>query len=383
MNAPVNLPEDGAVTELAVIPSETALAVLTDAERFDEFYAKVKSEVDAHVPDLKSAKGREAIKSLAFKVTKTKTAIDAAGKVLTEEWRSQTQKVDAARKAIRDKLDALRDEVRKPLTDWEAAEEQRIADCQAALDGFKACAVVRMGETAAEVSGRLADLQATTLSPKLFGDLINVAEAALEHAKMILEAAVNRLAKEEADRAELEALRAAAAEREEAERVAREAQARAEAAAVAARIEREAEERRAADAAAAAEERERQHQAAVDRAAAEAAASARAEAEAEAKAEREGQERAAQAGLEAERAARAAAEGEAQRLAAEKAAAERLAREEAEAAAKREADVKHRGGIMAAAKAALMATGGIGEDAAKRIVLAIKANEIPNVSIRF
>lgn len=38
--------------------------------------------------------------------------------------KKQTGEIDAARKKARDTLDALRDEVRKPLTDWEAEQER-------------------------------------------------------------------------------------------------------------------------------------------------------------------------------------------------------------------------------------------------------------------
>jgi colicin import membrane protein len=50
------------------------------------------------------------------------------------------------------------------------------------------------------------------------------------------------------------------------------------------------------------------------------------------------------------------------------------------AQAKRDADQAHRGKVMSAAKVALMA---VGEEAAKKIVLAIRAGEIPAVTLTF
>lgn len=50
--------------------------------------------------------------------------------------------------------------------------------------------------------------------------------------------------------------------------------------------------------------------------------------------------------------------------------------------AKREQNKAHQGRVMAAAKTALMGLG-VGEATAKTIVLAIKAGEVPNVSISF
>ena len=56
---------------------------------------------------------------------------------------------------------------------------------------------------------------------------------------------------------------------------------------------------------------------------------------------------------------------------------------EAAAKAKREADAKHRATVMGAAKEALMKHAGIDEEAARQAVLAIRAGEVPHVSITF
>ena len=82
---------------------------------------------------------------------------------------------------------------------------------------------------------------------------------------------------------------------------------------------------------------------------------------------------------EAEDARKAEAQAQAERERQEKAKADA----EAEAQRKREADRKHRGSVMGAAKEALMTHAGITEEAAKAAVLAIAAGEIPNVSIKF
>ncbi|HBJ41167.1 MAG TPA: hypothetical protein DDZ20_10555, partial [Hyphomonas sp.] len=62
---------------------------------------------------------------------------------------------------------------------------------------------------------------------------------------------------------------------------------------------------------------------------------------------------------------------------------ERERKAEAEALAKREADQKHRSSIMRAAKGAIMEHGDVDEEAAKKIVLAIVSDSVPNVSVRF
>jgi hypothetical protein len=116
------------------LPAQTDLAVMFRKENgLDPIVARIAEEVRSHVPDLTTAKGRDAIKSLAFKVARSKTALDDAGKKLNEDARAQINIVDAARRKIRDQLDALRDEARKPLDDWEAAEKERVDTLTARL----------------------------------------------------------------------------------------------------------------------------------------------------------------------------------------------------------------------------------------------------------
>lgn len=349
--------------------------VLLDKERFNQFYEAIKAETDKLVLDLTTEKGRKEIASMAFKVAKTKTAIDAAGKLLNEEARAKINIIDAARRDIREKLDALKDEVRRPLTEWEAKEEERIAACEALIGRMKAAAVVSLDDTAGAVADRLASVRAFALDEGQFQSLLPAALQQQAATVDALTAAHARLVKEEADRAELDRLRAEAAERAERERAEAEAKAAAE---VAERAKQEAPAR----AARAAEE----EKARIEAAAKAAEEAARARAEAAARAERETAERAHAEALAAEKRradeAEAARQAEADRIARATAAREAEEKAAAEAAAARAADIEHRSKIMGTAKQAIMGHG-VGEQTARAIVLAIAAGDVPNVSIRF
>ena len=349
--------------------------VLLDKERFNQFYEAIKAETDKLVPDLTTEKGRKEIASMAFKVAKTKTAIDAAGKLLNEEARAKINIVDAARRDIREKLDALKDEVRRPLTEWEAKEEERVTACEALIGRMKAAAIVPLEDTAQSVADRLAEVKAFALDEGQFQTLLPAALQQQAATVETLTAAHARLVKEEADRAELERLRAEAAERAERERAEAEAKAAAEAA------ERAKQEAEARAARAAEEEKAR-----IEAAAKAAEEAARAQAEAAARAEREASERAHAEALAAEKPradeAEAARQAEADRIARETAAREADEKAAAEAAAARAADIEHRSKIMGTAKQAIMGHG-VGEQTARAIVLAIAAGDVPNVSIKF
>ena len=112
-------------TDIVAVVEASPVIVLTDEAKFNQFYEAMREECDRHEPDLSTEKGRKAIASLAYKVARTKTAIDDAGKKLNEEARARINAIDEARRKIRQQLDDLRDDVRRPLTDWEDAEDAR------------------------------------------------------------------------------------------------------------------------------------------------------------------------------------------------------------------------------------------------------------------
>lgn len=376
-----------AATEVAILPPSN-IAVLTDAEKFEAFYERVRAEVSSHVPDLTTEQGRRAIASVAFKVTKTKTAIVEAANALTEEWRANTQKVVKSRQDIAARLDALRDEVRKPLTDWEKAEEERRTACVSKIGEWKLAAMDIFG-TSQEITRRLMLVEQSIVDPAVFQDLTPIADVARETAIASLSAAVVRLEKAEADARELTRLREAEAKRlrEEEERAklreeeeAAERRRRQEEQAAA-----EAEQRRQEEAAEA-ERRREEERAERDRQEADRIAKAEQEAvEAAEKRAREVEaemERAHQAELATVRKKAEEANAERERLAMAEANRLEVARLEQVAQDRRDKDRKHRAEVMKAAKDAMM-TLGCSEEIAKKIVLAIRADEIPNVTLRF
>lgn len=122
------------VTDLVVIEKQNAMAVFTTKEQLDPIIETIEKEARSLVPDVSTRKGRDAIASMAHKVARSKTYIDNAGKELVSELKALPKKIDESRRIARERLDALKDEVRLPLTEWEAEqdrlkkeEEERIA----------------------------------------------------------------------------------------------------------------------------------------------------------------------------------------------------------------------------------------------------------------
>jgi len=111
-------------TDLVVIEKSNAMAVFTTKEQLDPLIEKIEKEARSLVPDVTTRKGRDAIASMAHKVARSKTYIDNAGKDLVAELKALPKQIDESRRIVRERLDSLKDEVRRPLTEWEADQER-------------------------------------------------------------------------------------------------------------------------------------------------------------------------------------------------------------------------------------------------------------------
>lgn len=309
------------------LPTPTDLAALfKDGAGIDPLIARIEAEVRAHPADTSTKKGRDAIASLAHKVARSKTALDDAGKALNENARKQINLVDAARKSIRDRLDALKVEARAPLTAWEEAEDARKAKIEAVMADLRNHGMTSES-TSEQIKTKAAELRAIVIDDSFAEFQVQaemVRDTSIEGLRSLFAVAKAR----EDQQAELEALRAEKAARDAAEEAARIEREQAEAARLAA--ERAEQERKDAEARAI---READERAARERANAERIerekeeAVARAAAEAEARHQREL--------AEAARREEQAAQRERDRIAAEQ-------RAEAEAQRKREESARIR-----------------------------------------
>ena len=110
-------------TELVIVEPKNALTVFTAPDEIEAILLKVEQEVGSFVPDVSTKKGRDAIGSLGLKIARTKTYLDGLGKDLVDEYKEIPKKIDANRKTVRDRLDALKAKTLKPREEWEAEQE--------------------------------------------------------------------------------------------------------------------------------------------------------------------------------------------------------------------------------------------------------------------
>ncbi|MGY3285089.1 chemotaxis protein histidine kinase CheA [Pseudomonas fulva] len=343
--------------------SEANAPALYVAGGLQQFIDLVKGEVEGEVPDLKTRKGRERIASLAAKVSKSKTAVEKPGRDYLRRLKEMPKVVEAELRDFVTKMDALRDETRRPLTEWEAAEDARIDRHNDRLNWLKTLAD-DMGELSSlHIKGLIAEAQGMQLGAH-WEEFEAEAANAKDKVLNTLRAALQKREQVEAEQAELERLRREADERAEADRI-RLAQEQA----VEAERQRMAQEQQAERDAAARREQELIVQAAAQQRAIEQAEANRIAAEQRAAQERQ------DAARRAEEAAERARQDERRR--ADAAAAEIVRQQEA-----RERDKNHRASINRAALEAFVAEG-MTEECAKQAIKLIALRKIPNIAISY
>ncbi|MGL4198173.1 MAG: hypothetical protein ACRCSX_10465, partial [Allorhizobium sp.] len=315
--------------------------------------------------DISTKAGRDAIVSRAASIRSRKATFEKTKLALTEHWRNQTATVNAKGKVIAEKMGALAEEIRAPVTAWEEADKARQAEADKIIADLTAAPTVTFGMTSADVQERLDRIRGMNLNPDVLGVRIEMATDLRDEAVAKLTEAVASLKAQEAQAAELAQLRA----EQERQRIANEQ----------AEAERRAKE--AADAAAKAEQER------IERARIEAAEQAKRDAEAQAKREQEERDRAAQAEIDAANARAAEAEraaaAERQRLADLEAARKAAADAEAQEQARREADIAHRQAVIEKAAEALTAIPLVTQKMARAIINEVAAGNVPGVSIQF
>ena len=331
-------------TALALPDAPILVAAYGDDAKMDAILTRIETDALSIAPDLSTASSRKEIASLAFKVARSKTALDEIGKTVTEDARKRIDAVNAKRRDVRERLDTLKVRVRAPLDEWEAAEAARVADLEDRLKDFSED-LPGLDAPSAEVKHVIGEIEAIPIDDT-WAEFKDRAQAAKTGTLNVLRDLLEKAKVREAERAELERLRAEAAAREEEDR------------------RRQAEERRKAEAARIEQEKaeaaERAARAAEERA-------ARAQAEAEARHQRE-------LAAAAER-ERLAVEAERKRIADEQARAE-AARKAREADEARRAQV--RSDIWNAIEDVLTADMD-NEDPASLVTEAIMAGRIPHV----
>ncbi len=332
----------------------------------DPLLQAITDEVKSFVPDLTTEKGRKEIASMAYKVAKSKTYLDDLGKDLVAEWKEQSKKVDNERKRMREYLDNLKDEVRKPLTDFEEREEKRLQkhknNIQIVEEHSKRYSI---NDSIESIKAHLEVISKIEYTIENWDEFLSLAQQKFKEAHAYLSDLISKkeqIAKEQAELEQLRKEKAAREQKEREERIAKEAaeKAKAEAELIAKKAQEKIEFEKSE-----ALRKQKEAEEAVKRA------------EAKVKQEKiDAENRAKEAARKAEDAQKAAVEAEKIRARKEK------EREEQEALA-RENNIKHKKLINNEVLTALKAICNLSDTDGKAVIEAIVKGQIPNVKINY
>lgn len=225
--------------ELVVIEAGKELETLTRG--VDKLIADIRNKITPAVNDVDTAKGRKEIVSNAYKVTKTKTGLTKVIDDLIKQKESEIQPVldtikllKTNKKDVNEKLSSLQEEVRSVVSEWEKKEEERVAEIMARLKFVEPTDYPFESVNSNDILVYIQDVKNTVIDSS-FQEFELRARQSKEKTIELLENMLIKKKKQEDEAVELEKLRNAEIEREnakkEAERIERENKIREEAAA--------------------------------------------------------------------------------------------------------------------------------------------------------
>ena len=246
--AAVTVTDDYAVI---VSDKEGLQSFFKDGANLESLYGAIEKKALGLVADVATKEGISQIKSAARQLASVKTKVDDIGKKVVAELKELPKVIDANRKSFREKMEALQDEIRRPVTEIEEREKE--------IDGIKAMHMAVAMSGSAIIRQQLEKVNAIELTEEKWKESLAKAEKAVAGEVSALNLMLQEAEKREQEARELEELRK---KQEEADRIIREqkikeeaerrakAEAEARAAAEKARLEREKEEaeRKAAEA---------------------------------------------------------------------------------------------------------------------------------------
>ena len=150
------------MNELISLEKIDAVQLFTN-KKLDPLLEAITKKADEFNADVTTQKGRNEITSMAYKVARSKTFIEDAGKELISNWVKKTSLVRGEMKRSREYLDSLKIKVRGPLTEYEDREKKRIEKHEANIYRLEKL----MGE-----ASPLASLQVLEITLKILKEVV-------------------------------------------------------------------------------------------------------------------------------------------------------------------------------------------------------------------
>lgn len=194
-----------------VVEKKDLQAFFLDPAKLDTLYGHVEKMARALVADPLTKEGASQIKSCARQIASVKKRIDDIGKDVVAELKKLPGQIDANRKNLRERLEALQDDIRRPVTEIENREDE--------IDGIKSIHMRLANAASGDIHKELEFVRSIPLTEEKWHESLEKAKAAVEGEAKALALLLDTALKREKDAEELEKLRK---NQEEADRIIRE-----------------------------------------------------------------------------------------------------------------------------------------------------------------
>ena len=194
-----------------VVEKKDLQAFFLDQGKLDALYGHVEKMARALVADPLTKEGASQIKSCARQIASVKKRIDDIGKDVVAELKKLPGQIDANRKNLRERLEALQDDIRRPVTEIENREDE--------IDGIKGIHLRLANASSEEIAKELESVKKIPLTEEKWHESLEKAKAAIAGETKALELLKATAEKREKDAEELDKLRK---NQEEADRIIRE-----------------------------------------------------------------------------------------------------------------------------------------------------------------
>lgn len=211
---------NGTTTEALIVDTDYSVLVVEkkdlqafflDTGKLDALYGHVEKMARALVADPLTKEGASQIKSCARQIASVKKRVDDIGKDVVADLKKLPGQIDANRKSLRERLEALQDDIRRPVTEIENREDE--------IDGIKGIHLRLANASSGEIAKELESVKKIPLTEEKWHESLEKAKAAIAGETKALELLKSTAEKREKDAEELEQLRK---NQEEADRIIRE-----------------------------------------------------------------------------------------------------------------------------------------------------------------
>ena len=181
-------------------------AFFTGTDGLDSLYNQIEKMAKGLVADVSTKEGVSQIKSCARQIASVKKKVDDIGKDVVADLKKLPGIIDANRRLFRDRMEALQDEIRRPVTEIENREDE--------IDGIKGMHLKLAMATSEQIRHDLEYVKSIPLTDDKWKESLAKATKAINGEISALELLLTAAEKREKEAAELEELRKKNAENE-------------------------------------------------------------------------------------------------------------------------------------------------------------------------